>query len=478
MLSIAPSTEIIASIRARNLTWKVGLGELIDNAFDAGAARVSVRFQKEASGLSLRIEDDGNGCDSLSAMLTLGHHHAQPGTRLGRYGVGLKDMSIWLGGPMDVESRRNGQKMKGRVDWEDIARRGDWLIPDPSYVLTGEANGTILRFKGIAHEPPDGRDFQRLADELGFMYLAALRNGHREITLRHHAKGAEPIVVKPFDPPPFSELVDQTCDVGGKTIRIHVGLVNEGESNPKPGISYCHGFRVVLPCSSLGCGDFSSARLAGSVLLGEGWNLAKNKDDIVGDPSELATAVHRAILPLLRKASAQAEILEVAGIEGEMTTLVRKMFVRIREAKEKRNPGNSHGTHTATGTGRKRTFATETQSGRRELWTMTDVRAARFKFEFARMGDEIIGAIEAAGPTVRLSSDHPAVAQARTASDRRSLDMLMLGLLARHFADAEPNGQMFLPCLNDTQPDERFAKAYGYLLRKYAEKDAGKEGAE
>src|SRR5687768_2636239 len=73
--------------------WKVR-GEVIDDAFDAGASTITISFLKNKA-LSA---DNDVGCDRPSVMAGLGHRAAHKSTKLGRYGIGLKEAMFWWGG--------------------------------------------------------------------------------------------------------------------------------------------------------------------------------------------------------------------------------------------------------------------------------------------------------------------------------------------------------------------------------------------
>jgi hypothetical protein len=57
-------------------------------------------------------------------------------------------------------------------------------------------------------------------------------------------------------------------------------LSRRGQTNPKPGLQYVFRHRVVLPTSPLGCEDHGTGRIFGWVILGDGWRLTKNKNDL------------------------------------------------------------------------------------------------------------------------------------------------------------------------------------------------------
>ena len=55
MASISPQTAVIEGLRQQKFQWSTILGELIDNAFDAGANRVETLFDRKER----TVKDDG-----------------------------------------------------------------------------------------------------------------------------------------------------------------------------------------------------------------------------------------------------------------------------------------------------------------------------------------------------------------------------------------------------------------------------------
>ena len=110
MPKIPPHPHMLLSKRNANLTYQLVLGELIDNSLDAGANRVQVTIDLQKK--QIIVEDDGNGCDNLTAMVQLGSHYVQNTTSLGRYGVGLKDAWIWCGNVIEIDSVQDGCRRK------------------------------------------------------------------------------------------------------------------------------------------------------------------------------------------------------------------------------------------------------------------------------------------------------------------------------------------------------------------------------
>jgi hypothetical protein len=128
-MRLAPDPAYLYALVNQNLTWRDALSELVDNSFDAGATRVEVIFE----GKTLRVRDDGEGVEDIGRMLTLGHHTRGARTRLGRYGVGLKDAAIWLAPSLDIHTIRGlaGTVSQCVVNWDQLAKSLDWNLEDP-----------------------------------------------------------------------------------------------------------------------------------------------------------------------------------------------------------------------------------------------------------------------------------------------------------------------------------------------------------
>ena len=128
-MNLTPSVESLAAQLASTISWSKGIGELIDNALDAGASKIDIVFH----GKSVVVQDNGLGCCDLSVILTPGKRvdlsSAKKGIHtLGRYGVGAQDAMVGLGTCATVcSTARSGtgtmQVSTCDVDWDDMYRR-------------------------------------------------------------------------------------------------------------------------------------------------------------------------------------------------------------------------------------------------------------------------------------------------------------------------------------------------------------------
>lgn len=451
-MKLTPTVKgTILSVRVKRLEWEQVFGELIDNALDKGATRVDITID----GRSITIEDDGDGCDDIEKMLTLGRHERSATTRLGRYGVGLKDAAWWVGGPTLIETIHGGVLRRSLVDWDRMSNWED--VPDPEETPVTERRGTRIRFQSISKERriPDGQRWEALLSELAFTYSPAIKDG-RQITFR---KGKRPAVpLQRYELPPLAECIETTLDVEGRRARLRVGIVADGAENPRPGIIYTHAFRVITH-GALGCGGLGSSRIAGWVSLGEGWTLARNKDDVTAYKDELGEAVFAEIRPLVEKASSQALSIKSQSLAEGLTSRFRGIVGGAEEnAKAKRNPPkNPSGRVKPSNSGKQHKQAKRTQPGSR----FRDVRAGQFRIDFGPCSDGAIGRIDIDGRTIFLADNHVAVQQAKAVNDERSLLVLAVVLFASHEAYSEAP---LLSIIRDGSCHRRTEQIAGHLL--------------
>lgn len=442
IMNLAPDVRgTIESIRSNaKLGWREILGELIDNAFDAGATRVSII----SNGRELSVEDDGNGCDDLEKMLTMGRHSRTSTTKLGRYGVGFKDAAWWVGGPTRIETCHSGKLRRIRIDWDAMS---DWTLERPVVEDGRGQRGTKITFLSMSKERvfPSGDRLESMLGKLAFTYSPAIKQGKQIVFRRGREK---PVVLKAFTLPDIVDKIETTLVVDGKTARVVAGIVPEGVANPEPGLIYAHAFRVITH-GALGCGGLGISRIAGWVDLDDKWRLSRNKDAIV-DAEKLDDAVFEAIESVVRKASQQAMTMKSAEFTTKITSMFRAMLEGL-SPKTKRNPTkNPRGA---------------TPGGRTEGPRKGRGRAGNFRIDFMPLGDGAIGRVDPNG-IVWLADNHTLVAQARNENDVRAIVVLAAMLFVANDSD---KGQPMLPLLRDGSIANRIEIAAGKLLAQQAE---------
>lgn len=402
-----PESHLLYSVASQNLLWKDALGEWIDNAFDANAATVAIEFGKDY----LTVSDNGSGTADLEAFATLGSSRRHSTTKLGRYGIGSKDGALWAGG---VESSLNVTSVHGRqcrmlvIRWMDMAKdswRHDPVLSRPS--TPGEV-GTVITVSPIVRNIPHGAEWDDLVTEIGYLYSPAIKRG-RQITMRAKKKGATPTPVPRWAMPGFEgETIDRTVSVDGKTARVFCGLVQDGAPNPRRGLTYTHGFRVVIPSSQRGCGDFNISRVCGFVDLDDRWTLTKNKNGISKGERELFDEVQAACLPILKRAEAIGMAMESAAFEARASRALNESMAAATEKAKRKSPNNSTGTVRPTQSGIRHKKARDRQPGETMPGPMV---GPGLKIVHSSLGEDK-GVGEFQSPNVYLNTDNASVAQA------------------------------------------------------------------
>lgn len=450
-IEFAPDVQgTIAAKRAEYFEWSAILGELIDNAFDADATRVEIAL----NGRELTVSDDGNGCDDIARMLTMGRHARRSTTRLGRYGVGLKDAAWWIGGPTRIKTHHAGMLHTIHIDWDALDA---WSAPMPASIASAD-RGTMIRFESIGKERrfPDGDRLASMIKDLGFAYSPALKQG-KQIVFRRGNK--EPVLLRRHELPPMVETIEREISVDGKTARLLVGIVTPGAENPRPGISYTHGFRVIMH-GAIGCGGLGTSRIAGWVSLGDGWRLARNKNDVTAYKDDLADAVFDVIRPLVEKASGQALTIKSNALANGLTSMFRGIVdTSENNAKAARGPAkNATGAVKPTGTGPKHGRARSTQPGKRFPGL---VRAGQCRIDFKPCDNGAIGEVDRDGHVIWLADNHVTIQAAKAANDEMALLVLAVTLFASHEVHAEAP---LLSMLRDESVAPRVELVTGRLL--------------
>lgn len=435
MIDVAPKVGILEAHAAQPLSFKTALAEWIDNALDADATHVAIEFGKSHRDTFVAVRDDGNGTANPERMVTLGDHSSHASTRLGRYGIGAKDAALWIGGTRSsvrITTVHNGKRRVLDTRWEEISAAG-WQVNDP--VLTdavpGE-RGTTLTVTPIVRAVPMGKRWDELRAELGYLYSPALKAG-KQITLRAPGLRSKPELIERWRMPPLENVIDTSVVVAGKRARVYCGIVAAGHPNPRSGITYMHGFRVIISATSRGCGTHSIARVCGFVELDGSWKLAKNKDGIVADEDELYRAVESACLPVLTKASALGAMMHSHAFESAVADAVNSMLGNgvasgEADAKARRRKGDTEGTADPKQTGRRHRRAEREQDG------STFISRGRRSGVAIRIEHEHYGHAECLGevkdPSIILNLDHPLIAAIHSESDVRATAIIVMHLLA------------------------------------------------
>lgn len=400
--NIPPS--ILRSINAQPMQWKVALGEACDNSFDSGANWVRIVFHGDKQ---VEITDDGGGCNNIQAMLTIGSHYKQANTKLGRFGVGLKELACWLWGELVIQTIHGGIVRKAAIDWERLARASDWNVPDPTERPVGDRQerGTKLLFRKTIRNRPG--DLSVLADELGYLFAPALWHG-KQIAIEC---GKKKLTVAAWKLPEFDgEVVRDSFSVNGKRVELTAGVVASDYVNSRKGFTFIHEFRVLLNSALGSCGK-SVSRICGTVVLGPEWKLGKNKDAIQDSDDQmkdLEQAIYSRCESILARGERQSTMLRNSAFEGAVTTALRGLLSAAvdddADRKAKRaSPENPTGRVEPAETGRRHKLARNQQAGQT---FKGKANLAGIRFEWESRQDGMIGRADLPGNVVYLNENH------------------------------------------------------------------------
>jgi hypothetical protein len=392
-------------------------------------------------------------------MVQLGATTRHKTTKLGRYGIGLKDLALVAGG---ADSTFQAKTTVGslfsqlEIKWSEFASRG-WILPRIDPVKTESVmSGTTVTIIPLLRKFPEGKDLTDLMDQIGYLFSAAIKAG-KQITVQIDRD--PPIIVQRWKMPPLKQsepMVDQEIEVGGQKARVYCGIVEDGAPNRRCGLTYLYGFRVIIPAGSSGCGNYSPARICGFVELDDSWPLTKNKDSIIAAEA-LFAAVEQVCLPVLKRAEEIGELICSAAFDHDVTCLLRgSMDVKDNQKAHRPGSGDIRGTAVPTGKGEEHKRARKTQPGGK----LPRHDASSFSVTHGHLGNGTIGQVKY--PYIILNLDNPFIAQARK-EDNKTAAVLAAATLIGVQCCLVPNSQMKLKFSVGEQPED-ISRAVGEIL--------------
>lgn len=458
-IDVTPRTSIIESMRRQNLSWKVMIGELVDNAFDAGATRIEFLFD----GKSLTISDDGRGCDDPTRMVILGDRKEYDPEGLGRYGIGAKDAFINAAERVMVVSTAKGTKRTLVADWREIQSSGVWEIDAPEEKSVAEHSGTKILLEPLRKRISS---IPLLIEDLSKMYYPAIIGG-RQIVFQENPR--KPLVPVPlYKLPPMKSALTASLRIdAGRCAHVTAGLTPEGESTKQSGFMLTYGFRVIKPETFIGLpvtpGLFGIVELIDdqSMPKGHGWKLNKNKTQVI-DIEDIDDALLELLGPLIAEAEGRSIDIAFRDLELKLNQLFQE---ELGSGKAKRaSPINASGPIIPKDTGRQHRRAKNVQPG-------GDLRKIRlrsdesFAIRFDRFGvDEVAWKI--ANKTVILNRDHPSLQPGNEAVVTAMAICAMSSSLVLRDSSDDQRRMPLLTQLRKEHAQDRIAELAGHFMRK------------
>jgi len=454
MVHLPPDPHILASYANANLPWWKALAELVDNSLDAGATRVVI----DVSNRVLTVSDDGMGCEDITAVFKLGDHKRRKSSKkgLGRYGIGAKDAWLSCADTMEVASCRGNVATLMRVNYTEWMQN-NWHVPDPECKGSNDPTGTTIRLplRNGKNVPTDDA-FKMLA----FAFTPALSRG---IQIVKSVRGKR-TPLPPVEMPLRNDVVQAEFDIDGKSVKIDIGILPDGVVVERGPFWLIYDHRII-EATSLGAGQYSVRRVAGTITIGDGWALAKNKDDLSESQDRLAEAIFNRVEHVLKKADQLAETMESAALRGELQQMLNSAVSEANKKKEARGKGELTGAVEPKNTGRKRTQASKTQDGIGSILSPgRSTRKGGYVLDWCEIDPSILGKFDRSGMRVSLNLNNGFVSQAKASCNRMALTHCAFSLIADYCCRHDQNGR---PLLRFSFND--FPQALGCLVKDYSE---------
>ena len=461
MARISPDPHLLQSLSHQDLPWWKALAELVDNSFDAGAARVSIKFDRGI----LSVRDDGRGVKDLLALATLGNHKPHNKSGLGMHGVGCKDAWLSCSDVMEVASAHKNQLGKFRVDVRELMAN-DWECEDPQYSETDLDSFTEFRF---ALRPGKRAANAQAFDDLAFAFTPALQSGKQIVVASANRKSTH---LEPHLMPPMCESIQAEFEIDGKSVSIDVGILADGHKLERGPFWIIYQHRIIGR-TSIGIGQYSKSRIGGIIRLGTGWKLSKNKEAISENTEKLQDEIFERIQPLLEKAQSISETIESAQLRAELEGMLNSAASEAMKKREKRDQTRkSVGTVLPKGTPRRRRRASKVSDlpGMIEGSQSRNGRRRGFILDWCDSSDTaVMGEFDRLGLRVSLNLNHKCVAAAKQSGNRMSLLLCAAALIADHECRHDCENKLLSFQYGD------FASVFGALSASFHQEAASDE---
>lgn len=337
-IDITPDVHFLQSIRADRADWLTLFAEGVDNSLDADATEIAIQIQSDA----VSIMDNGRGILRANerAIARLGEHRPHPGTKLGRFGMGITYNAMSAADLLDVASTSSDGFMALLIDWERIISTGQWRMVKPrwSKLALTRGTGTTITLNRLRWDRPKDKTVAAVRKELAERFYPAIQ---QNVELRVNGI-AVPLLREPL----LSDFVEQTIQLpNGKGAQVRAGILVHPEASDLYGVSVSYKHRVIKSKSMFGCGTYSGTRqMFARVVLTADWGLTRFKDDLSDrDSDQLEDAVHEVLRPILEKchnAQMELNLEEMADLINELlppemqTTRPPRTVVRGQKGKK------------------------------------------------------------------------------------------------------------------------------------------------
>lgn len=307
MLDLTPTTHIIESYRNNLPNYRILCGEAVDNSFDAGATKVDIIIDRQ----KIQFFDNGIGVtnDRVKSLITLGSHAGMDSTKLGRYGIGIKEQAAAAGDGFSIFSRSRDGLMNININWRVLSESQTWEVTPPIWDMHDSAGETYTKIViSELRNIPKQSQLTRITAELERMFQPALMSG-KTITLNGK-------LIDPIKDPKLSHVVVETIEVdAGKFATVRAGVLANAASAQLNQVHVSYEHRVIKAQDLFGCGDGIGAHLMfARVTLHGKWDLGKNKTEITDEHAgyleERLEEVLEPILARCRKEKLSAVVTE------------------------------------------------------------------------------------------------------------------------------------------------------------------------
>ncbi|GAA4703391.1 Histidine kinase-, DNA gyrase B-, and HSP90-like ATPase [Promicromonospora umidemergens] len=221
---VAPDPAIASAV-GRHHTLSTAIADLVDNAVDAGARNILVRFVLHGGrATGLQIVDDGSGMDedAIDSAMAYARRRSYGTAELGHFGIGLKAASLSQARTLVVWSRQAGRTAVGRRLRRESLDSGPLVeafgTGDAATALDkvdagfAMASGTLVEWQDVDAFLRSTEAMQqgvwledtidRLVMHLGLVLHRILARGEVRLTIEEYEDGfpGAPRAVGPLDP--------------------------------------------------------------------------------------------------------------------------------------------------------------------------------------------------------------------------------------------------------------------------------------